>query len=54
MSADQWGVAGIVVALLIGVPAYFVINRKKTNNQSQTIGRDGRGNQAGRDINIDK
>lgn len=52
MSADQWGVAGILIAVLLAIPAYFAAKSIRSNRQSQKIGRDGTGFQAGGDIHI--
>jgi heme/copper-type cytochrome/quinol oxidase subunit 2 len=54
MSADQLAIAGIVITLLVGIPAYFVVKNRKTNRQSQNVGKNASGNQAGRDININQ
>lgn len=50
MSAEQLAIAGIIITLIVGIPAYFVV--KTRNSQSQKVGRRGKANQAGRDINI--
>lgn len=54
MTADQWGIAGIIIAILLAIPAYFAAKSVRSNQQSQKIGRDGSGFQAGGDININK
>lgn len=54
MTADQWGVAGIVIAILLAIPAYFMTKSIRKNRQSQKVERDGTGYQAGRDIRIEK
>jgi hypothetical protein len=45
-----WGVAGIVVTLLVGLAARYVI--KKTRSQKQIVGKAGIGIQSGRDTRI--
>ena len=54
MSSDQLAILGIIITLIVGLPAYFVVKNRTTNKQSQTVGKRGTGNQAGRDINISK
>lgn len=53
MTADQWGIAGIIIAILLAIPTYFVAKSVRSNRQSQKIGRNGSGFQAGGDIRID-
>jgi len=50
MTADQWAIAGIIVTLVIGVPAYFTTKKVRSNRQTQKVSGGGSGYQAGRDI----
>lgn len=50
MNADQWAIVGILVTILIGLPAYFVAKKVRSNRQNQKVSGDGTGLQAGRDI----
>lgn len=52
MSAEAWGIAGILATVIIGIPAYFVAKTIRSNRQSQKIGSGGVGFQAGRDNNV--
>lgn len=54
MTAEQWAMAGILVTLLVGLPAFFVAKTVRKNKQSQHIRESGTGYQAGRDIKIGK
>lgn len=52
MTAEQWAMVGILVTLLVGLPAFFIAKTVRKNKQSQNIRENGTGYQAGRDIKI--
>lgn len=54
LTADQWAMAGILISLILGVPAYFVAKSIHKNNQSQSVGDNSHAIQAGRDVRTDK
>jgi len=54
MSGQEWGIAGIIVTLIVGIPALIVAKKVRNNRQNQTVGKGGTGYQAGRDIKINE
>lgn len=52
MSEEAWALAGIIATLVAGVPAYLMVKKVWSNQQSQSIGTGGTGYQAGRDNNV--
>jgi peptidoglycan/LPS O-acetylase OafA/YrhL len=53
VSTGDWiGLAAIIVAVLLAIPAYFAVKKRRLNRQSQRVGMGGTGYQAGRDINV--
>jgi len=54
MNDHYWELAGILITLIVGIPAYFAAKRVRTNRQSQKLGAGSTGYQAGRDIKIDQ
>lgn len=54
MSPEAWALTGIAATIVVGLPAYFLTKSVRRNRQSQKVGRNGRGYQAGRDIHMGK
>jgi len=54
MSTEAWAVTGILVSLIVGIPAFFIAKKSRSNRQQQDVRSGGRGYQSGRDMNIDK
>lgn len=52
MSADVWGIVGLIVAFGIGIPAFFIAKSIRSNKQKQSVDGGGSGYQAGGDIHI--
>lgn len=52
MSGEMQFVAGTVIAVLLAIPGFFAAKYVRSKRQNQKVGRDGRGYQAGGDINI--
>lgn len=52
MSADQWGVVSIVVAIILAVPGYLLARSSVRKRQTQKVDARSVGIQAGGDVNI--
>ena len=52
MTGEAWAIIGILVTLLLGIPALFMAKKVRSHRQSQHIRDSGAGYQAGRDIKI--
>ena len=52
MSAESWGIAGILATFVVGLIGVLFAKKVKKSKQTQKIGRDGVGIQAGRDANV--
>lgn len=54
MTDAEWAALGILVTLIIGIPAFFAAKSIKKNRQSQRVGKSGTGYQAGGNISINE
>lgn len=52
MSAEFWAVAGILATFVVGLVGVFFAKKVKKSKQTQKIGRNSVGIQAGRDANV--
>lgn len=52
MSTEVWGIAGIIITIIVGIPAYFGVKNLRSKRQIQKVSPHGVGYQAGRDNNI--
>jgi hypothetical protein len=52
VTADEWAIVGILVTLIVGIPAFFAAKKVRSNRQHQHISGGGKGYQAGRDLKI--
>lgn len=52
MSAEFWAVAGILATFVVGLVGVFFAKKVKKSKQTQKIGRNSVGIQAGRDANM--
>lgn len=52
MSGEAQFMAGTIIAVMLAIPGFVAAKRIVRKRQSQKVARDGRGYQAGGDINI--
>jgi hypothetical protein len=52
VTGEAWAIIGILVTLVVGIPALFMAKKVWSNRQQQNVRGGGSAYQAGRDISI--
>lgn len=52
MSGEMQLAVSTIIAILLAIPTFFAAKYVRSTRQTQKVGKDGRGYQAGRDLDI--